>query len=489
MTGELAGALGRRVGDLALARARRKASSPGLPSRGPTALEHLANELLEGRYWITHGLQVLPTQPHSDYLARPRAMTDIDTDQLDPQRIATNDGDWQAAIRQLAAIERPSASDGERRAAEWIAATLRELGCQAGVEQEQAHGGYWWPIGLANAIAALAGAVALRRRGRASRLLAAAAGAVSAAALWDDLGHGSRWFRKALLPRRPTWNVVAETGDADAERTIALVAHHDAAHSGLVFHPALGRLGPRFLPRLHERSSHTVPVLYGVWLGPVMICAGAVAGFRHLLRAGLVLSLGAIDAMTDIGVRSVVPGANDNLSAVGVLLGLAASLRDRPVDGTRILLLSTGSEESFSEGMQAFGDRHFGELDPDRTEFVCLECLGGPIMIVLEGEGMLRMRDYPRQMREALANAAADAGVTVRRGIRTVAATDAIIALRAGYPVATLASVEDTKLPLNYHWPSDTPEALYWETVSDAIAVCDWFLRQHERGGTLSGAR
>jgi Iap family predicted aminopeptidase len=138
--------------------------------------------------------------------------------------------------------------------------------------------------------------------------------------------------------------------------------------------------------------------------------------------------------------------------------------------------------------MQAFGDRHFGQLDRGRTEFLCLECLGGPTMIVLEGEGMLRMRDYPRHMREALANAAEAAGVSVQRGVRTVAATDAVIALRAGYPVATLASVEDTKLPLNYHWPSDTPDGLYWHTVSDAIAVCDRFLRERERGDTLSEA-
>jgi hypothetical protein len=268
-----------------------------------------------------------------------------------------------------------------------------------------------------------------------------------------------------------------------------LIAHHDAAKSGLVFHPALGRLGPRLAPRLHERSSHTVPILYGVWLGPVLIGAGGLGGFWRLLRLGLALSLGAIVLLADIGARATVPGANDNLSAVGVLLGIARSLRERPLEGVRVLLLSTGSEESFSEGMQAFGDRHFSELDPERTEFVCLECLGGPTMIVLEGEGMLRMRDYPQQMREALANAAAEAGVSVQRGIRTVAATDAIIALRAGYPVATLASIEDTKLPLNYHWPSDTPDALHWQTVADAIAVCDRFLRQGERRDTLSAAR
>ncbi len=296
--------------------------------------------------------------------------------------------------------------------------------------------------------------------------------------MWDDVGHGRRWFRRALLPHRSTWNVLATAGDPDAERTIVFVAHHDAAHSGLVFHPALAQIGPRFLPRRHERATQTLPVLYGVWLGPVTICAAALLGRRSLLRAGLAVALGAIAAMADIGARGVVPGANDNLSAVGALLAIAAALRERPLEGVRVLFVSTGSEESFSEGMQAFGERHFAGLDPERTEFVCLECLGGRTLIVLEGEGMLRMRDYDLALREELALAAADAGVEVTRGLRTVAATDGLISLRGGFPTVTLASIDDTKLPRNYHWPTDTPDALDWGTIEDAIAVCEQLLRR-----------
>ena len=58
-----------------------------------------------------------------------------------------------------------------------------------------------------------------------------------------------------------------------------------------------------------------------------------------------------------------------------------------------MILLSTGSEESFMEGMQAFGRRHFARASTARrTEFVCLECVGSPELCVVEGEGMLRMR-------------------------------------------------------------------------------------------------
>jgi hypothetical protein len=381
------------------------------------------------------------------------------------------------AIRELAEIDRPSASDGERQAAERIAGWLAVKGCRAQVERELAHGGYWWPIGLANMSAVAAAGLALRHRSATARTFAAGLAGLAAAALWDDLGHGRRWFRRAVLPRRPTWNVVAEAGDPDAPRTVALVAHHDAAHSGLVFRPALGRIGPRLTPRAHARASHTLPILYGVWLGPALLALGALLGRRRLLGIGAMVAAGATVAMTDIGARAVVPGANDNLSAVAILLAIADALERDPVPGSRVLLISTGSEESFSEGMQAFGERHFRDLAPETTQFLCLECLGGSTLVVLEGEGMLKMRDYPEPMREALAAAARAAGVRITRGLRTVAATDAIIALRAGYPVVTLASVEDTKLPLNYHWPTDTPDNLHWETIEDAAAACDSFIR------------
>lgn len=382
--------------------------------------------------------------------------------------------DWRDAIHELAAFERPSASDGERRAAEWIAARFEELGCrEVRVERERAVGGYWWPIGLANALA-LIGALAARRRRRA---LGAALAATATAALWDDLGHGRRWFRRAVLPHRDTWNVVAETGDPQAQRTVVLVAHHDAAHSGLVFHPALGRTPPRLAPELHERSNKWIPILYAVFIGPAAITLGALLGSRRLKQAGAAFAAGTIAAMVDIGARPVVPGANDNLAAVGALLALASALNERPVEGVRVLLVSTGSEESFSEGMQSFGERHFAELPRDETEVLVLECIGGPTLLVLEGEGMLRMRDYTTATREALAQAAVDASVPISRGLRTVAATDGLIALRAGYPTATLASVDYTKLPLNYHWPTDTPEHLHWSTVEDAIAVSEQFVR------------
>jgi hypothetical protein len=373
-------------------------------------------------------------------------------------------------VRELASYERPSASDGERRAAEWLAGELRAAGCrEVRVEQEQAHGGYWWPLGLLN-VAALAASTLGRRT-------AALVGGLAAAAIYDDVSGGRLWFRRRTLPHRPTYNVVAEAGDPHAERTVVFMAHHDAAHSGLVFHPALPRIAMERMPELHAKADQSVPILYGVFLGPLLLALWGLTGRRLLRLLGTCFAAGATCTMVDIGRSSVVPGANDNLGAVGVIVALAHSLAANPPAGVRVILLSTGSEESFMEGMQAFGRRHFADLPRATTEFVCLECIGSPQLCVVEAEGMLRMRHYPEQSREALARAGEAAGVDLRRGLRTVAATDGLIALRAGYPTCTLGGVDETKFPSNYHWPSDTPDNLTWESLEGAVRVCEAYLR------------
>jgi Peptidase family M28 len=374
-------------------------------------------------------------------------------------------------VRELASYYRPSASEGERRAAEWLADEFRRAGCHSvRVEGERAHGGYWWPLGLLNALALVAA--------RLGRLPAALTGGLAAAAVYDDVSGGRLWFRRRTLRHRPTWNVVAEAGDPDGERTVVLVSHHDAAHSGLVFHPALPRLGMTLIPKLHAKANQSLPIIYGVFLGPLLLALWGLTGRRFLKGAGAFFATGATAAMADIGARGVVPGANDNLSAVAVNVALAHALCEDTPEGVRAILLSTGSEESFMEGMQAFGRRHFPSLPRATTEFVCIECVGSPQLCVVEGEGMLRMRMYDERSREALAEAGRAAGVELRRGLRTVAATDGLISLRAGYRTCTLGGVDETKFPANYHWPSDTPDNVSWESVEAATAVAEAYVRR-----------
>jgi Peptidase family M28 len=364
-----------------------------------------------------------------------------------------------ATVERLAKIDRPSASAGELAAAEWIADQLRALGLEARIETERAVGTFTAPLGLLSAAAGAAGLAG----GRA----AAAVGALAAAGIADDVSGGPHIARRAL-PHRATYNVVAEAGDPRAPRTLIVGAHHDAARGGLIFRPELVTWVARAFPGWYARQQTSARVMWVVAAGPILVALGAAARLRGLRRAGAALSFASAATFADIATREVVPGANDNLTAVAALLELA---RTPPPPGLRLILLSTGSEESFMEGMRGFVARHRAELDPERTRVLILESLGSPELILMEGEGMLRMRDYDAAFRDELAAAAAAAGEPLRRGLRSGLATDALITHLAGYPTATLASIDEYKMPVNYHTQRDLPHRVDYGTVASAVNV------------------
>jgi hypothetical protein len=376
--------------------------------------------------------------------------------------------DLEAAVRHLETIERGTASPGEREAAELIADKLRDLGCDVHTESEQVHGGYWIPVGAP--AAAAAGLALLALRGR-RRLAAFAGGALAAASILDDISGGRQLLRR-VLPKRESRNVVAVAGDPDGERTLVLVAHHDAGHGGAVFdHTLSDRIEERW-PGLIGRFETYPPIMWPTVAGPLFTALGALTGSRRLLGAGAVFGAGTAAAMADIARSPVSPGASDNLSAVAVLLEVAESLEREPVKGLRVLLVSTGSEESFMEGMRRFLERWDEDLPKDRTTVVCLETLGCTRLALIEGEGMAWMTDYPEQTRELVADVARDEGIALVRNLRTRAATDGLIALRAGYPSALLASVDQRNIPSHWHCPCDVADNMDFDTVRQAAALC-----------------
>jgi Peptidase family M28 len=370
-----------------------------------------------------------------------------------------------AVVEHLQAIDRPPASAGERRAAEWLRDELAGHGLPAWVEEEPATGSFAVPIALMCAAGAAAG---LSRR---ARPLAAVAGLAAAAGIADDVSGGPHLFRR-LLPRRTTWNVVAETGDPEGDETVVFVGHHDAARGGLVFHPGPTRWIADAFPEWYAKQQTSPPLMRIVVAGPALAGLGALLGRRGLRRLGGWMALSSVLTVGDIAARGVVPGANDNLAAVAVLVELARLLREEPAQGVRVLLVSTGSEESSMEGMRGFVARHSAALSRERTRFVVLECVGGPEPIVLEGEGMLRMHDYAPAVRDWLAACGERAGHRLRRGLRTGFATDALISLKAGYRSGVLAAIDEYKMAPNYHSQRDVAANVDFGTVAACAEVC-----------------
>jgi Zn-dependent M28 family amino/carboxypeptidase len=143
------------------------------------------------------------------------------------------------------------------------------------------------------------------------------------------------------------------------------------------------------------------------------------------------------------------------------------------------MLVSCGAEEVIQGGIYSFAQAHFPALDRERTWMLNLDTVGSPELVLLEGEGPVVMEDYThRPFRDLIARVADRAGAPVRRGMRARNSTDAVIPSRAGYPTATLASIDHHKALSNYHMLSDTAENVHLPTVQHALVVCEAVARE-----------
>jgi len=370
-------------------------------------------------------------------------------------------------VEALAALERRSASEGERRSAGWLADRLRDAGAQeVGLESFR----YQHTFGHAHAVHFAAGlaAILLRRR-----LLAAAA----LVSFELEFSGRSQWLRR-LLPAGEGTNVVARLPAAgEPRRTLVLVAHHDAAHTGLMWHPALGRAGERLAARTGRRESFALPAELALALAglgrPRRPAGRAVSG--ALVAAALGLSLDVADGAT-------VPGASDNATGAAAVLALVERFTAEPLEDAEVAVLLPGCEESGMGGMAAWLRGRRAGLNPATTLVLGLDTLGSGEPVVLSGEGPTWSVRY-RASELALADRAADRAGLPRPGrYRAGGWTDPALARLAGLPAISLLAVRDGGFA-NYHLPSDTPERVDWESVERCLALADAICREWAAGG------
>lgn len=343
-------------------------------------------------------------------------------------------------VEALARMTRDSAGPGERAAAAWLAERLPG----AVVEPYRFQATYTG----ANTVHILAGLLAAWRRWPAL--------AVAAAVSLELEGSGRRQWVRRLLPATDGANVVARRPGPGP--SLVLHAHHDAARTGLIWHPRLAALSAERNRRRRRIDGYAQPVA-----AALLLAALPWRGARALAAA----VLGAFLAtQVDVATSPTVPGASDNATGVAALIALADDL---PED-LDLWLLSAGGEESGMGGMAAFLRAHAHELDPAGTLFLSLDTLGSGTPIVLSGEGPVLEHRYADEDL-ALVDAAADAaGLERPERWRLGGWTDPILARFAGYRAISLLSMGPGHIR-HYHLPSDTPEHVDWDCVDRCVAL------------------
>ena len=368
-----------------------------------------------------------------------------------------------ASVRQdveaLAARRRRSASQGERESADWVAGRLAGAGADDVRLLRFRHSSTFAPAHIAHF---------------ASGLLAAAAGGRAGAALSlatlgsyeREFSGRSQWVRQLLPAGEGTTAVARVPAAGDRRRTLVLVAHHDAAHTGAYWRSPL--------PRLEAgRAERRGGVMSYAALPTGALAATAVGGAlgSRLLRAAgaAVLALGAL-LSAELMRGETVPGASDNASGVAALLALVERFAARPLAGTEVIALVPGSEEAGMGGMRAWLAADGPALDRSSTLVLGLDTLGASEPAVVSGEGGARTQRYPVADLELADRGAARAGMDAPRRWRIGGWTDPVLAVHRGFRAVSVVSKAEGGFP-NYHLPSDTPERVDWASVDQSIRL------------------
>ena len=362
-------------------------------------------------------------------------------------------------VETLAGMVRDSAGAGERASAEWVADRLRQVGA-ADVRIEPYR--YQSTFALAQGAHFAAGALAAFR-GR--RVLAAA----TLASFELEYSGRAQWSR-GLLPAGEGANAIGRL-PARGERThtVVLVAHHDAAKTGLMWDPRFLAAGDAAAERTGRRAS--------LALLPELAMLGAVVGGRRTRRAAGAILAAAVALAADQARSPTVPGANDNASGVAGVLAVAGRLaRDRP-DGLEVVLLLCGSEESGMGGMAAWMRTEGQQLDSATTLVLGLDTVGSGEPVVLEAEGGLWPVRYREEDVAFAERAAHSVGVRLRRW-RLGAWTDPVLARLGGLPTLSLLSVRQGGFP-NYHLPQDVPEQVDYGCLEACVSASAAIARTH----------
>jgi hypothetical protein len=374
---------------------------------------------------------------------------------------------------------RPSASAKEAAAADYVKGVLARLGVQNVAEQHfRSQNTLGWVL-LPAALLQFLGLLLMLLAGRLGALAGGLLVLVSAYTIYGFARLRPAPF-DALIRRSESRNVVATLAPSGpAQRRMYLVGHLDSNKQR------------RFLPPPNQAWLKPLadilvvaPVIFGL-LGLLWALLPPAWGLENFLRplivGYLVPGLAALALMIWDETQPTVEGANDNASAVSVLLGIAAALQTAPLAHTEVTLLFTGCEEVGCTGML----HYLRQARPPRenTYWIDLEMVGAGKLAYITQHGISHLTQYRPEAH--MADMAAK--VAQQRQELGVSGKDLLIieevsTLRDwGAAVIGIAGYREPGYLINWHRVSDRLENIEPAVLSRA-AQYTWALVQEIEG-------
>lgn len=287
---------------------------------------------------------------------------------------------WLEHVRVLAEDIGPRGPtrEGERQGAEYVRSTFEKMGLIPRWEKFRSARSIFHPH-LLGAVLLIIAFIIYPLGDRLTAWLAAALTILVLVSEVQELGFQNNLFRM-LVPKGESQNVFSVIPPAGEHRQdLILVGHVDSQRTPLIFRsPAWVKIYDKF----------TMVAFITFIAQAIFFLLGAIFQWGWVWYASIPAAVCALLLMAMCLQADATPftaGANDNATAVGLVLTLAEELQKQPLQHTRVLAVVTGCEEVQHYGMIDFYKRHRAELrNPYAVVFEMLGC-AGPAWTTREG--------------------------------------------------------------------------------------------------------
>ena len=273
---------------------------------------------------------------------------------------------------------RGSTTEGERKGAEYCQRTFERLGLKPYWEKFTSARSIFHPHLIGGLLMLVAFAI-YPLGGRATAVIAALLSLLVLVSELQELGFKNNLFRM-LVPKGQSQNVIAVIPPAgEHHQDLVLIGHIDTQRTPFVFR------SPRWV-EIYKGFTTFAFLLFAAQI--VFFSMGAVFQWGWVWLAaipGAVCALLLVVLCIQAELTPFTAGANDNASAVAMVLGLAEEFASAPLEHTRVWAVCTGCEEVQHYGAIDFFRRHRAEMHHPKAIVFELVGINGPAWLTQEG--------------------------------------------------------------------------------------------------------
>jgi len=373
-------------------------------------------------------------------------------------------GAWLRHIEQLSVTigARGSGTVDEQKAAEYCEGEFKAMGYEPTVEKFISQSSVFRPHLIAAVAFSTAYAIFPKMPGTAFVVsLIALISEVQELLLRPNL---LRLFGAKNLSR----NVFAKSEPfGNHRRDLILMGHMDTQRTPMIFSSKRWRK----VYAVWSNVAMGLLVLQTVLFGAALIWPAHSKLIWNVTFISLLAAMSLIAITIEADSTPFTRGANDNATGAGLVLTFAELLKKAPLEGTRVWLVCSGSEESLHEGAVDFFKRHKKEfVDPVTVNFEMLGC-AGPSYIAREGL-LLPLRP-DRKLLELVEGVGREMDFEVYPSSLTGGCTEASDSIINGIPAITLIGLERDGFAPHWHMPSDTFDKMDRDTLDRALRFAE----------------